>query len=424
MSTTGLQLTVRGFSHKLPLLLERLLGRLRCLIREYADLDCEPALSAAVAGSSDNADPADLRRRLLRSRFDVQRERSLRVYRNVRQDQPHALCAYWARQVLESDTWHVDEYAAALESQDCTPAAMARAMEETLSRVGVDVLAHGNLCAAEAKQLGHRLHEALSPFAPLPVEQRPHRETMQLPAGGGGTVLLVPATEGEDNSAVELHLQIGTGDAPDLSMEACLDVIQMVAANSAFTRLRTEEQLGYIVAANPRLGPPPSRVMGWSVTVQSPQHPPEYLDERIEAWLVSFREELLALSQEDFDKVKNSIVSAGLEPDMRLGEESERLWGPIATEVLDYGRRWRRADAFKTLSRETVLAFFDRYFRQGAPDRRKLSVRVCSPKHGVSQSPEAVSSGDEVEVLSCLEEVREFKRGRPVFMAPAVASHK
>ncbi|KAG5176774.1 Metalloenzyme, LuxS/M16 peptidase-like protein [Tribonema minus] len=371
MSTTGLQLTVRGFSHKLPLLLERLLGRLRCLIREYAgmhrllerllgrlrclireyaDLDCDPALSAAVAGNSENADPADLRRRLLRSRFDVQRERSLRVYRNVRQDQPHSLCAYWARQdqlhslciywarqVLESDTWHVDEYAAALESEDCTPSVMARAMEETLSRVGVDVLAHGNLCAAEAKQLGHRLHEALSPFAPLPVEQRPHRETMQLPAGGDGTVLLVPATEGE---------------------------------------------LGYIVAANPRLGPPPSRVMGWSVTIQSPQHPPEYLDERIEAWL------------EDFDKVKNSIVSAGLEPDMRLGEESERLWGPIATEVLDFGRRWRRADAFKTLSRETVLAFFDRYFRHGAPDRRKLSVRVRSPKHGGSQSPEAQSSQD------------------------------
>ncbi|CAN0074044.1 unnamed protein product, partial [Discosporangium mesarthrocarpum] len=100
-----------------------------------------------------------------------------------------------------------------------------------------------------------------------------------------------------------------------LDLEAALEFIDQVGHTSAFQTLRTEEQLGYIVAT--QLGRGPSTVpgmgpLGWSVLVQGAGRAPGELEERVDAWVAQFRGELGAMSQKEFDATVGALLSGVL----------------------------------------------------------------------------------------------------------------
>ena len=121
-----------------------------------------------------------------------------------------------------------------------------------------------------------------------------------------------------------MYLQVGPGEA-NLDLAAALEVINNLGYTSAFQRLRTQEQLGYIVYTQVERAPPgkvspwdgkagtedaihPGGPLAWSVVVQSPDRSPAELEERIEAWIAGFREELEGMSQEMLEATKASMV--------------------------------------------------------------------------------------------------------------------
>jgi insulysin len=139
--------------------------------------------------------------------------------------------------------------------------------------------------------------------------------------------------QSEINGAVTYTLNIG--DITDYSLRARLQVFAQIVNEPAFDRLRTKEQLGYIVstAIVARTGS-----LSFRVLVQS-EREPVYVESRIEAFLDGMREYIEALNEEDYTKHVQSLVQKKEEKAKNLGEETRRFWGRIADRYYEFSKR-------------------------------------------------------------------------------------
>lgn len=126
-----------------------------------------------------------------------------------------------------------------------------------------------------------------------------------------------------------MYLQAAPGES-NLDLASAMEFINTLGYTSAFQQLRTREQLGYMVYTQLERGPsgkvsPPSGdgseggaggegihpggPLAWSVVVQSSDKTPAELEERVEAWIAAFRDELAEMSDEVFESTVASMVS-------------------------------------------------------------------------------------------------------------------
>lgn len=125
-------------------------------------------------------------------------------------------------------------------------------------------------------------------------------------------------------------MQAAPGES-NLDLASAMEFINTLGYTSAFQQLRTREQLGYMVYTQLERGPsgkvsPPSwdgsggggangegmhpgGPLAWSVVVQSNDKSPAELEERVEAWIAAFRDELAEMSDEVFESTVASMVS-------------------------------------------------------------------------------------------------------------------
>ena len=59
-----------------------------------------------------------------------------------------------------------------------------------------------------------------------------------------------------------------------------------------------------------------------------------------------------------------------------LSKQAGRLWAECTRRRYDFERPWRSAEKVKRLTREQLIAFFDRHVASGSPTRRQLSTHV------------------------------------------------
>ncbi len=217
----------------------------------------------------------------------------------------------------------------------------------------------------------------------------------------------VAYSESEENHAVEISLQCGAEYEMGYEGVAVLELIGQIAYNSAYNQLRTQEQLGYIVSAFTRKTSGSS--MGFCVLVQSSSTKPATLEERIENWLVLFREELGAMPAEDIAKEATAVVAQLLERNMRFSDEVGQAWGSISSTIPlgsiynkpPFDRHIKLAESLTVVGVEVeeidsdvelnskktaeqlkaqVLEMWDTYFAADAPERRAISTRVYGHK--------------------------------------------
>ena len=116
------------------------------------------------------------------------------------------------------------------------------------------------------------------------------------------------------------------------------------------------------------------------VVIQSGKKPANYLDERIEAFLVQFRKELEEMADKTFEAHRGAVVARNLEKDKNLRQQTDRYWGEIGVRRYVFHRRFQVADEQKGLTKKDLLEFFDTFLAANSPQRRKLSclVRIVS----------------------------------------------
>jgi insulysin len=396
----GYRISVKGYSEKLPFLLDTLTSRIISLIDQMKRGDSK-----------------------LRAKFEKGLEGLLRETKNYRLDAPHEVANYNSRLLIEQDVWYLDSYLAVMEGDlavrnPLTMEECAKAAQESLmGRIKCEVLCMGNVNQKAALAFGDVLdRHFVCQAQTLSDVEIPHFRSMILPTRDEAVRLFgsevasrsVPIvyqelafTETEENNAVEYILQAGC--ELDLGYEglAVLDLITHMAYNSAFNMLRTKEQLGYIVSAHARKTAGGAWAM--SVVIQSSVALPQALEERCEAWLVAFRKELEDMTPEAIAQEASAVVAQLLEIDTKMSQEVGRVWGEIMnTEGLtddlytpEFNRVQYVADELVVAEdnespyarsgkerrtnaelKQRVLNFFDEHFACSSPNRRSMSSRV------------------------------------------------
>lgn len=182
----------------------------------------------------------------------------------------------------------------------------------------------------------HRLNDSIV------VDYKPVR------VAKGDTVLEVKSSRSDN--AVILYYQAEDNSDRD---KLCSAILAHMIQPHMFRQLRTEEQMGYIVAARYR---EINRWPGIAYLVQSPDIPVQDIKSRIEAFLKEgdFWEE------EAFNSIKSSMILDLEKPFKTMGEEFSFYWNQIHTGQFDYDKKQRLRSELDNISLEDIVEYYTR----------------------------------------------------------------
>uniref|UniRef100_A0A673CE63 Nardilysin-like n=1 Tax=Sphaeramia orbicularis TaxID=375764 RepID=A0A673CE63_9TELE len=308
----GLVIRLKGFNHKLPLLL-------KLIVDHLAEFSAEPAVFAMFS------------------------EQLKKTYFNIL-IKPERLGKDVRLLILEHCRWSVIQKYQAL-MKGLTVDDLMTFATQLKAELYVEGLVQGNFTSTESKEFLKLQFQPLTAEVPVlfrvvELPQKPHLCKVK------------SLNKGDANSEVTVYYQMHME-------EPCFDF------------LRTKETLGYQVYPTCRNT---SGVLGFSVTVetQATKFSSEFVEAKIEEFLVSFGERLSGLSEDAFKTQVTALIKLKECEDAHLGEEVDRNWFEVVTQQYVFDRLNKEIEALKLFSQAELVS----WFLEHRNSSRKLSVHV------------------------------------------------
>jgi len=203
--------------------------------------------------------------------------------------------------------------------------------EKLFEKSHVEVIALGNLLPEEVKRLAGTLVKGLELKEPLTV--LPEKAEAVLP--GGSTLWSLPSTdEDSPNHAVFVRIQVRDTVESDMFMR----LLSAALSSKFFDELRTQQQLGYIVA----LQASASAMFNYLIAVVQTEFPPDYARGYIDAFLdEKFAFVAAELDEEEFEVCRQGILSELKVKPKNLREEMAKFSGAFSLRTYDFDRNVR-----------------------------------------------------------------------------------
>lgn len=344
----GISVDICGYNDKMPVLLEKVLVSMR-------DLEIKP------------------------DRFKVVKERVLRGFKNYTFQQPYRQVGDFSQYLSSDKGYVVDDYLSELTPM--TLEDVATFFPQLLRQMHIEILCHGNLYKEDALKISDLVESTLKPRI-LPESQWPVKRNLLLPPGSDFTYKRSLGDPANVNHCIEYYLLVGR--VTDRTLRAKLSLLGQMTSELGFDQLRTKEQLGYIVWTGQKMS---ATTMGYRVIIQS-ERTPEYLEERINAFLAMFGRQLNDMAAEEFESHKKSLISKRLEKVKNLDQESNRFWHHIGSDEYDFKQKDLEVESLRTINKSEMIEFFKQHIDPTSPARAKLSI------HMVAQSSPKELAGD------------------------------
>jgi len=222
-----------------------------------------------------------------------------------------------------------------------------------------EALVYGNYAPGTEQNVSAKISQVVSDQPSVDI---PKLRVLKLAAGES---LQYAVDVPHDDSVVAWYLQ-GAGNSWDDRAAVALTV--QIMKSGFFQQLRTEQQLGYIAqTANwPQLGVP-----GFIMLIQSPVADADAVAKAMDTFMTGVEG---SLSDEQFERHRQALVSDIRRPDKNLWDRAEFYWQSIAKKQFEFDGRDALADAVQGLSKEDWLAYFNEVFRH-----QQRSLQVVSP---------------------------------------------
>eukprot|EP00873_Tetraselmis_striata_P029260 jgi/Tetstr1/449524/TSEL_036612.t1 len=359
-TATGFQVAVYGYSHKLGVLLDKVLSHI---------LEFE----------------------VKEDRFMVCKEQLTREYANMRYEQPYQRAMYQTSILFDAKRWHIGEYMAVI--GDLAPEDLTRHHSKLLSRTFAEVLVMGNVSRAGACNLAQQVADMQrgAGSRQLFPSQRADTRIVQLPHGMPLLLAEPGPNPDNENSAVVITFQI---DAEDLRTKCLAQLLAQLGKPAAFHQLRTVEQLGYIVFL---VAQSDSTVMNVRFILQSSTYTAAHMQASVDGFLPMLAEKVRLLEQAEFDKQVGELYKAKLEKPKRLSMEAGRIWREIVTGTCLFDRPQREVEVLQQLTLDDLRGFFRDYIMDVA-SRKLLSVHVLGKHEAAGDgAEEAAAAGAAAE---------------------------
>uniref|UniRef100_A0A8B9L4S6 Nardilysin convertase n=1 Tax=Astyanax mexicanus TaxID=7994 RepID=A0A8B9L4S6_ASTMX len=340
----GLVIRLKGFNHKLPLLLN--------LIVDYlADFTAAPDV------------------------FSMFAEQLKKTYFNIL-IKPERLGKDVRLQILEHCRWSViQKYEAIM--KNLTVDDLMQFVTKFKAKMFVEGLVQGNFTSAESKEFLEYFVERLQ-FKPLEAEPPVLFRVVELPQKHH-LCKVQSLNKSDANSEVTVYYQSGL---KNLREHTLMELLVMHMEEPCFDFLRTKETLGYQVYPTCRNT---SGVLGFSVTVETQATNTDFVENKIEEFLVNFGEKLTNLTDEAYQAQVTALIKLKECEDTQLGEEVDRSWFEVVTEQYMFDRLSKEIEALKQMTKAELLSWFMGH--RGA-EGRKLSVHVVGFGKEENNQPE------------------------------------
>ncbi|KAK0408320.1 hypothetical protein QR680_003887 [Steinernema hermaphroditum] len=378
----GLRLQFHGLDEKLPLLFTTILTKM----------------------SSYNAEEMV---------YKIMMEQIVRELKNKKKNQPHQHGRELLDDLLIDRKWSNAQLLAA--SEFVTLDRFNEFIRKIWEAVHIELLAYGNFTKEETTNLGNNAINVIqtSSASLRPLFSNELHIQRELKIAEGQSFFYDHEQDTHTNSCVEFLLQTGVQDKRSNML---LELFNQVSKEAAFDVLRTKEQLGYYVHSHARRS---HGTRGLDVLVQGPNDP-KYVEERIEAFLKNFRETLVEMSPEDYQKHVDALAVSRLEKPKYIRQCFQELWSEIDSRQYSFKRAEIEVEELRKITKEDLLQFYDEKIAAGSEKRQKISIRIYSTvKKG--EGEEKKEASDEEQGGQKITDIESFKSGLPLYPRASAA---
>ncbi len=305
---TGLMVKIGGFTDKQELLLDKVLD---ALLNPQWNVQRFERLKTELVRQAENADKQQPYRRLMAVLPEF-------LYKNYWSEQQR-LAAYRGMTLEQFKHFH----------------------QQFITSVQVQGLVYGNYSRADAALLGGKMQ--------LTEQQHnPDIEVLKLSVDQWAYHLDSDYTD----AVIAFYLQASNIDK---SARAAMGVTAQVLRADFFNDLRTEKQLGYVVASGAY---PVREVPGLFFLVQSPVMGPTALQNEIKEFIRRRTASLEQLSLDDYERHRGVLIQKLAEQPRNLGEQTGRYWSDLTQGYTQFDSREQLITALQALSFEQWKVFF------------------------------------------------------------------
>lgn len=334
----GFLLGIRGYDHKQKVLLEKIMDRI-------VTFEVQP------------------------KRFEIWKECYIRMLQNFKTEQPHSHAIYYLGILLSEQVWDKDELLEA-----CSYLTVEKLQEfipQFLSKLYIESLIHGNITMSEAIDMIHIVESKLTNKTPNMVPLLPKHMLLsrEIKLEDGCHFLYETENHFHKSSCTEVYYQTGLQSTESNML---LQLLTQIISEPCFNILRTKEQLGYIVFSGIKRT---NDVQGLKVLIQSHKHP-KYVETRIDKFMDTMLDHISTMSEEEFNRHKESLAIQLLQKPKTLIHLSSDFWREITSQQYNFDRANIEVAYLRTITQQQILQFFKEVVFDET--RRKLSVHVIS----------------------------------------------
>ena len=280
--------------------------------------------------------------------FEQEREEILEALENTAFRDPHVQLRIAFAAIRH--TYSSTPQQAIEELKTITPKELRTWHESLFSHISAKTLIHGNM----KRNTAENLIKELTAFVGTPAEEQPSKSIRKLP----DNLEIKHCSRTYKNSDASL-LVVTASNTKDIKTRATYRLLNTLLREPFYSKLRTEEQLGYLVTT-----------MFWedrnypalAFFIQSPEHEPAFLDQQTTAFLTSYNDEIQSLTQEQLTDIKEGHLSHLKEPHTSLHDQSADYWSDIAAGFTGFDQAKQLAEAIRQVSIEDIQQLYQTLF--------------------------------------------------------------
>ncbi|YCL18138.1 Pro-a-factor processing enzyme [Komagataella phaffii] len=345
-TTTGLRLKVEGYNDKLVKFLDTIIDKI---------IDFTPT----------------------QERYNVIREKTIRQLKNFHYYPPFQIISQYGSTLLNDKTYLNEETMKCLETE-ITYGKLVNFIPTMYNELYSEILVHGNFERSQAFEIGthfkekiHRLNKAIDVLAESDVKTN---RSVLLPTNQTYRFDHELPDKNNTNSCTDYFIQVGE-HAQDVRLYNLLALFSQIVHEPCFNRLRTNEQLGYVVFSGVRKT---RTTCGFRILVQS-ERTTDYLEYRIYEFLKKVDSYLLAISEEEFKEHVDALISKNLQKLKNLGEEYSRFWNEITIGTYDFLAHETSVKYLKQFSKQDVIDFYRQHIINEKAPKLIVNLKAQSP---------------------------------------------
>lgn len=284
---------------------------------------------------------------LKQERFDIYKEQMTRALENAAKSKPYQQTTSEVRKLILRPQWTEKEKLAAI--TNITLAGLDTFRQQLLAELEIVTLSAGNISRANSLNIASIIESWMLDPTTKKIKVKRGEVARLLTDKSYSQSLDID----HPDTGYTLYIQ---GADKSYQEQARFLLLSQIVSSPYYEKIRTENQLGYIVfATNFSL----FEVPGIAFIVQSPVAGSHKLEEETQNFLLNYAQTLKDMPTKEFNQHKTALLSRLFEKENTLSEKSNRYWREIDRGNNAFNTREMLADEINKLTPKRFLTFYN-----------------------------------------------------------------